>query len=163
MIMSVTSRLKTISLFKSIKDKEGLLSKLEEIIVEKVFAKDSYIIREGEIGDCMFILSKGVISIEKSTPMGDTFSLVKLSEDKNVFFGELALLDSDVRSASVHAVTETVCYMIKKDEFNHFCELNPYIGYLIIKEIAMSLAGKLRKTTNDNLVLINALCCDDVI
>lgn len=159
--MDIKERLKKISLFKAIKNEEESLLKIKDIIVEKQYPQDSFIIKEGEIGDCMYILNKGKISIEKKTLMGDTFSLAKLSEEQNFYFGEQALLDNDSRSASVRAITDTKCFMIKKDDFNKFCEENPYIGYLIIKDIAISLAAKLRKTTDDNLTLINALCCSD--
>ncbi len=159
--MSISNRLKNISLFRSIKDKDELLIKLEEIIQEKSFSEGTYIIKEGEIGKSMYILAEGTVSIERTTLMGDAFNIANLSEDKNVFFGELALLDNDVRSASVYAVTESLCYMIEKSAFTKFCENNPYIGYAIIKDIAISLAAKLRKTTNDNLTLINTLCCEE--
>ncbi len=160
--MHIRDRLKNISLFRSIKYEEDSLLKLEKIIVEKHYFQDSYIIREGELGNCMFILDSGSISIEKKTLMGDTFSLARLSQEKNVYFGELALLDNYERSASVRALTETKCFMINNDDFNKFCEENPYIGHLIIKDIATSLAAKLRKTTDDNLILINALCSNDI-
>ena len=159
--MSIINKIRDISLFKSLKDNEELLSKIAEIIVVKSFSRDTYIIKEGEIGNSMYILIKGTVSIEKTTSMGDVFSVAKLSETNNVYFGEPALMDNDVRSASVITITDTVCYMINKDTFDNFCEDNPMIGYLIIKDIAISLANKLRKTTNDNLVLINALCCDE--
>lgn len=160
--MDITNKLKHIALFRSIKHKEAFLEKLGTIVEEKSFAEGTYIIKEGEVGTSMFILGKGTIRIERTTLMGDTFTLAKHSEDKNVFFGELALLDNDVRSASVYAVTNTVCYSIEKDAFTQFCEDNPHIGYAIIKDIAVSLAAKLRKTTNDNLTLINALCSDNL-
>lgn len=160
--MNVISRLKTIPLFKSIKDKDDILQKLGEIVTEQSFPMGTYIIKEGEIGKTMFILAKGTVSIEKTTLMGDNFTVAKLSDNHNVFFGEIALLDSVDRSASVYAVTDTICYVIDKDDFNRFSEANPFIGFLIIKDIASSLASKLRKTTNDNLVLINALCCDEM-
>ena len=139
-----------------------MLKEIEEIVQEKKYPAHCYIINEGEVGTNMFILSKGNVRVEKKTLLGDSFPVVNLSADMNVFFGEMALLDNDQRSASVFTSTETECYLIDKHDFDDFCFNKPYIGYQIIRQIATSLAGKLRKTTHDSLILIQALCCDNI-
>jgi CRP/FNR family transcriptional regulator, cyclic AMP receptor protein len=159
--MSVREKIKKISLFGSFKDDEQALTKIEEIINEKKYQPDNYIIKEGETGTTMYILSKGIVRVEKKTLHGDSYPVVNLSADMNVFFGELALLDNDHRSASVITLSETECYEISKNDFDALCQNDPYLGYMIMREIAKSLAGKLRKTTRDNLVLIEALCSQD--
>ncbi len=159
--MSVRDKIKNISLFASFKDDEQALTKIEGIINEKKYQPDSYIIKEGETGTTMYILSKGFVRVEKKTLQGDPYPVVNLSANMNVFFGELALLDNDQRSASVITLSETECYEINKNDFDELCQNDPYLGYMIMREIAKSLAGKLRKTTRDNLVLIEALCSQD--
>ncbi len=160
--MSIGSKLKQISLFNGIKDNPELIAKLESIISETSFSAETYIIKEGEIGNEMYILKKGEVHVEKKTLMGDSFPVVKLCAEMNVFFGELALLDNDHRSASVFSITDTECYVIQKNDFEIICQENPLIGYHIFKEIAISLAMKLRKTTKDNMALIDALCSEEV-
>ncbi len=159
--MSISAKLKQISIFLPLQDDEEKIAKLEEIISQKHFEAKKYIIKEGEIGNKMFILNKGTVLIEKKTALGDSFPVVKLSDDMNAFFGELALLDDDLRSASVYTLTEVECFVIEKNEFDLFCHNYPEIGFLIIREIAKSLARKLRSTTHDNMYLIGALCNED--
>jgi CRP-like cAMP-binding protein len=75
----------------------------------------------------------------------------------NIFFGEVALMDNDVRSASVFALTPVECFSIRKTDFERVCESEPRIGYYVIKEIVKSLTRHLRKTTQDSVNLISAL------
>ncbi len=156
--MRIRDKLKQISLFSSLPGDERIIDKLQEFIGEETYPKGTYIIREGEVGDTMFILSKGSVVVEKKTNIGDSFPVVKLSDRMNAFFGELALLDNDRRSASVFAETDTVCYLIRRKDFNKFCGVFPQAGYQIVRQIAITLAHKLRKTTYDTMFLIDALC-----
>ncbi len=160
--MQIKERIKEISLFSCFKDDDRLLDKLLEIITEESYPKGTYIIKEDDIGHSMFILSEGNVIVEKKTRFGDTFPVIKLSDKMNVFFGELALLDNDHRSASVVAETDTVCFKIKRSDFDIFCESYPQLGYHIVREIAKTLATNLRKTTYDKTFLIDALCDDEI-
>lgn len=159
--MEIIERLQTISLFSEIKNNSAALEKVAATIKVEKFAPNTYIIREGETGDKMYILNKGTVRIEKSTLDKDTFTLVNLRDTMNVFFGEVALMDSDVRSASIITLVPTECYVIKKSDFDKLCESHPEIGYYIVKEVAILLSGRLRKTTQDNVNLIGALVSDD--
>lgn len=158
----IIERLKTISILSKIKDNELALGRIASIIKIKKFSANTYIIREGEDGYEMFILNKGEVRIEKSTLSNDTFTILNLNETMNVFFGEVALMDNDVRSASVVALGETECFVINKKDFDELCADYPDIGFYIVKEIAVSLSTRLRKTSLDNVNLIGALISDDL-
>ncbi len=155
-------RLQKISLFSSIKNNEDALNKIAKIIKIENFSQSNTIIKEGDIGDKMYILNRGEVKIEKKTLSNDQFTVVILKQDQNVFFGEIALMDNDLRSASVIAMTDIECYTIKKDDFEDLCKNNPEIGYHIIKEMAKSLSVRIRKATLDNANLIEALVSDEI-
>jgi len=154
---SVIKRLKGISIFAEIKNKKNSLEQLSRIIKIEKFKPNSYIIKEGEYGDSMYILNKGTVNIVKKTLSNDSFVVDILHENRNVFFGEIALMDNELRSASVIARTPTECYVIKKKDFEKLCKNNPELGYYIIKEIAKSLSARLRKLSQDNVNLITAI------
>lgn len=160
--MNIIERLKGISIFADIRDNEKILEKISRIIKTESYKSGECIIVEGEVGDKMYILNKGSVKIEKKTLYNDSFVVDILYENMNVFFGEIALMDNDFRSATVAAVTDTECYVIKKDDFENLCSENPEIGYYIIKEIAKSLALKFRKINQDNVNLINAIISDEI-
>ncbi len=159
--MNIIDRLKTISLFADIRDDDEMLTKICTIIKKENFKAGACIIKEGEIGDKMYILNRGSVKIEKQTIYNDSFVVDILHDDMNIFFGEIALMDNDFRSASVVAFTDTECFVIKKGDFEKLCRENPEIGYYIIKEIAKSLSLKFRKINQDNVNLINAIIRDE--
>ena len=153
----IIKKLSNISLFKAFKDDEEALKRIAGIIRIEKFKKDSYVISEGDTGDKMYILNKGTVRIDKKTLANDSFTVVNLSENMHVFFGELALIDNDVRSASVYALNDLECFVFNKTDFERLAEENPKIGYVITKEIAKSLSTRLRKETLDKINLIDAL------
>ncbi|MFH1538713.1 MAG: cyclic nucleotide-binding domain-containing protein, partial [bacterium] len=82
---------------------------------------------------------------------------VKLEDFMNVFFGEMALIDDDVRSASVLADTDCECFVIKKSDFQKLADENHMIGYFVTQEIAKILSSRLRKAGEDTITLFEAL------
>ena len=159
--LEVIERLKKISLFTHIKRDKAKLKKIATIIKKEKFLAGKYIIVEGEVGDKMFILNKGIVRIEKQTLAEDKFTIVNLKSDMNIFFGEQALMDNDTRSASILAVTDVECYTVKQDRFEKLCNNNKDIGYCMVKEIAKILSTRLRKANIDNIILIEALVSGD--
>jgi CRP-like cAMP-binding protein len=156
-IEKILPKLKTISLFKAFAEDEVSLRKLASIMEIRRFAAGDRIIIEGEQGDNMFILSKGSVSVEKRTLKDDSYTVVKLVESMNVFFGELALMDDDVRSATVMSETDCECFSIRKADFERLGDENPVIGLKVTREIAKILGARLRNSSRDNIILFEAL------
>ena len=73
------------------------------------------------------------------------------------FFGEMALMENDVRSATVATVTDCKLFEILREDFDHLCETRPDIGYKILRNIARTISGRLRRTNQDVLKLTTAL------
>jgi CRP-like cAMP-binding protein len=55
------------------------------------------------------------------------------------FFGEMALLDNEPRSASVIAQLPTVAYRIRRDEFERLIEQHPAIARKLMRELSLRL------------------------
>ena len=114
-------------------------------------------IREGDVGAEMYIVYRGAVEIQKRTRAGDNYTVVRLSSEDNVFFGELALVDDDKRSATVIATEDSEFIVISKTDFVKLGDERPDIGLPITREIAKILASRLRKTTGDMLTIFDAL------
>ena len=84
-------------------DSTRILKKICSSLEVKDFAKGEVIINEGDLGDTLYILHTGSVQVKRNTPGNEQFAVVNLSAEQNVFFGEVALIDSDRRSASVVA------------------------------------------------------------
>ena len=153
----ILNKLKKVTIFKEIKENNEYLSKLTMICKTKSFSKGEYIIKEGEIGGEMYIIFKGAVEIQKKTRSGDNYTVFMSDAKKNFFFGELALIDDDKRSATVIASEDSSLLVISKKAFIKLGNENPHIGLPVTRAISQKLASNLRKTTDDMLTLFDAL------
>ena len=150
-------RLRQISLFDEIRDHDESMSRLEAITRLIQVSRGTTVIREGEVGSEMYIVFRGQVEIKKQTRAGDDYTVVRLDATQNVFFGELALVDDDNRSATVLATEDSEFLVITKRDFARLGETHPHIALPITRAIARILASRLRKTTGDMLTIFDAL------
>jgi CRP-like cAMP-binding protein len=126
------------------------------------------VIVEGEPGDDMFLLVSGKVRVRKSMVLkgiavpvleaeagGKT--LCELSDAQSPFFGEMALLDRDIRSASVTCLTDCRFLRIDRDRFFAFLAERPDIGVRLATALARRLARVVRKNNQDLVKLTTAL------
>ncbi|MCG8568770.1 MAG: cyclic nucleotide-binding domain-containing protein [Spirochaetes bacterium] len=153
----VLEKLKKIVLFSDfVEDNDRLLKVLQSMKKQKFYAGE-IIIEEGDIGDRLYILYKGTVRILRKTLNNEQYTVAILNSDMNIFFGEIALIDNDKRSATV--LTETNCetLYIDSSNFSRLCEEDPFMGYKITTHIAKRLSAGLRKMNKDVVTLYQAL------
>ncbi|MBN2657501.1 MAG: cyclic nucleotide-binding domain-containing protein [Spirochaetales bacterium] len=153
----IIDKLKKIPLFADICENDGYMNEVSRICTIRKFKKDEKIIVEGDIGSEMFIVYDGAVEIIKRSRAGDDFTVVKLKAEYNVFFGEMALIDDDKRSATVLALEDSVFIVMDKDDFEKLGNRKPEIGLPITRVILKTVASRLRKTNEDLLTLFDAL------
>ncbi|MFP4300942.1 MAG: cyclic nucleotide-binding domain-containing protein [Alkalispirochaetaceae bacterium] len=154
---AILEKLKQIPIFEEISSKEEFLRELMGICKVKSARKGETVIKEGDVGDEMYIVYSGAVEIKKRTRAGDEYTVVRLRSEHNVFFGELALIDDDKRSASVRATEDSEFLVITKGDFVKLGDNYPSIGLPVTRAISKILASRLRKTTADMLTLFDAL------
>ena len=153
----VLARIKKIDLFSDfLKDEERLKNVCSKIQIEK-FKTGQVIIKEGELGDKLYILNKGTVRILKNTVSQEKYTVTLLMSDANIFFGEMALIDSDKRSATVVAESNCEVYSLDRKSYTKLCEKDPLMGYKITLHIAKRIALSLRKMNTDVITLFDAL------
>ena len=116
--------------FNSSNDEHRRLLKEVCLLLEpQSYNSGDVIIKEGDTGDTLYILYEGTVQIRRNTPSNDQFAVVNLTTEQNVFFGEVALIDRDTRSASVIAIEN--CKVLKLDgsRFKELCDKEPVLGY----------------------------------
>jgi len=127
------------------------------------FAVNSIIIKEGEAGDSMFIMGAGEVEITKRLTMVISQDLPKekrmihLKAEDGVSFGEMALLENDVRSATVTALTDCRLLELPREDFLRFIRENSATGCKVLLRLAQLLSGFLRKSDQDVVKLTTAL------
>lgn len=154
-IEKVTDTLANVTLFKGLD--EEMLAKLAGIINKKVAKAGQRIIREGDLGDELFVLKMGLVKVVKTTLEREEYTITTFTSDDNVFFGELALLDNETRSATVEALTDVELLVIHRDDFLKLGEEEPYIGLLITRELGKVVGRRLRSASQDIITLFEAL------
>ncbi|SIQ60493.1 Cyclic nucleotide-binding domain-containing protein [Alkalispirochaeta americana] len=95
-------------------------------------------IKKGEMGDCMYIIREGRVSVHD-----ETRSFAELGPGQVV--GEMAVLDPEPRSASVTALEETSLLKIEKDAFDSVMADHPGIARGVIHVLCNRLRNSLKK------------------
>ena len=113
------------------------------------------VIREGDVGDCLYAIVEGRVRTEKRTPAGDSWT-VRFHEKGGVF-GELSLLDRVLRSATVVAENDCRFLVIARERFHAFGDRHPAAGLVVTRRLAERLAARLRRANEDMVTLFSAL------
>ncbi|HJT82206.1 MAG TPA: ATP-binding protein [Chthoniobacterales bacterium] len=87
------------------------------------FAENDVVFREGDPGDGLYLVGKGSIRISKLGRGGqqETLSFI----EPGSFFGEMALLDHEPRSATATAAEPAILAVMREDAFQRILEIAP--------------------------------------
>jgi CRP/FNR family transcriptional regulator, cyclic AMP receptor protein len=148
-----------------------LFQDLEEAEINQVLSRTSHrefsagavIIQEGEPGDSLFIMAAGEVEITKQLTLvldEDTPKervMIRLNAENGVYFGEMALLESETRSATVTASADCSLMELHQKDFLALVEQDPAMGVKLLLRLAQILSRHLRKTNQDVVKLTTAL------
>lgn len=126
--------LKSIDLFSQIPGED--LARVALIAAEVDFDPSETLMQEGELGDSMYLILEGKVEIVKGK-----LGVTTLGPKECV--GEMAILDSEPRSATVRAVAPTRALKVEREDFYEL--LNERID--IARGIIKVLCRRLRVTT----------------
>ena len=129
-------------------DDEQLL-RISEVCQAVRVAVGTMIFKEGDYGDELYVIYEGKLRVAINTLAPDGTSTLTTI---NVLypgqcFGELVLLNTGQRSASVIALEPSTLIMLRELDFRTLCNAMPHIGYRVIYNLAQDLAIKLRNAT----------------
>ncbi len=138
--MSIANLLKRVQLFANLEPDE--LEQLAAICQEKTVGSGELIITQNTTGKEMYIVAQGSAEVYIQG-LTDARSLVVLG--KGQVIGEMALIDQGYRSASVRATREGASlYVIESEAFYKLCNENNHIGFIVMRNLAIDIAFKLR-------------------
>lgn len=134
--------LKKFEVFEGFSEKE--LALLLSLMKVEVFEKGSYIIKEKEPGEDLYIIKSGTVEISKKVDkINKDFKLAVLSEGE--CFGEMAFLESSTRSASAKALEHTEVLVLSLSELKSLSEKNDSYSKIFIN-LAKKISGRLRES-----------------
>ncbi|MEA2992338.1 MAG: sulfate permease, SulP family [Alphaproteobacteria bacterium] len=106
-------------------------------------AMGSIIFQEGDAGKELFIITKGTASAYLRQPHGGDIRLATFAP--GTVFGELALLDAGLRSASVIANSDLICYSLSEASFAALSAQTPAVAIKLLSGLGRELSGRLRR------------------
>jgi signal transduction histidine kinase len=114
--------LKKVPIFQELSDED--LSKLSEVVETASFSAGKELFHEGDEGDKAFIIKSGEVEIVKESSNREVLLAVR---GEGVVIGEMALLESRLRTATVRARSDVVLYTIQKDELDKLLLQRPTV------------------------------------
>jgi len=96
----------------------------------KIYQDGEMIIRQGEMGDCMYVIQDG--QVEVVTDAGNQeIQLAILG--RNEFFGEMAIFEHEIRSATVRALGPTRILTVDHKNFLRRIHEDPSLAYRLME------------------------------
>jgi len=96
---------------------------LADAMVEESFAKDDFIVREGEQGQSLYLLAEGALDVVTQGASGTRIVLDRILP--GAVFGEMSLLTGQPRSATIVAATDGALYEIRKEHLDAILQERP--------------------------------------
>ena len=97
----------------------------------KIYQDGEEIICEGEEGNCMFVIQKGEVEVIIAGEDDEEIRLGVRGEGE--FFGEMAIFDRDVRSATVRAMGEARVLTVDKKNFMRRVHEDPSLAFRLVE------------------------------
>lgn len=137
--------LHSIPLFKDLSKSD--LNSLIKILHNRSFVAGEYIFYRGDPGIGLYLIREGEVEIRRENSQGENKILAEYS--KGDFFGELALVDGEKRSANAIAKTDCKVSVFFKPDLDEFIEKYPKKGIKILNGISIMIALRLRAINED--------------
>jgi cAMP-dependent protein kinase regulator len=93
------------------------------------FPAGSILVREGEAGASLFVISEGKVKVTTQGPKGSSLQLAELKEGD--FFGEVALLTGKPRTATITSMEETEVLELTRDGLGALESRHPRVRQVV--------------------------------
>ncbi len=128
------------------------LEMVANLCQERSFANGETVVEEGASTKELYIITQGEVDVlvnpalvGKPDASQETVTIATLRRGQS--FGEVALVDEGLRSATVRAAQkDTKVQVISRDKLIMLCETYPQLGYRLMYNLAADLAMKIRNT-----------------
>jgi len=107
-----------------------------------LYAPGEPIIRQGEMGDCMYVVQSGEVEVVQSKDGGEQRLAVLKAGD---FFGEMAIFEHEVRSATVRASGEARVMKVDKRTLMRRMKEDPLLAFNLLQ----TMSRRIRKLSQE--------------
>jgi len=131
---------KRFALFAELDDRE--LTSIASVAKTRRYAKDDVVFHADESGDVFCLIKEGQVKVTMISPEGKEIILSLLGPGE--FFGEMALIEDEPRSATVVATEALELVTIWRSDFLQILAEN----FSITKKVLMEMSHRLRNASN---------------
>lgn len=107
------------------------LEAINQLVTEEQYLAGELILREGDVGDELYLLVEGEVAVVKNHGTPAELTLANLSGVS--YFGEMAILDDEPRSATVLVTRDARLLALKGDRLKELVLQMPEIAFEIFK------------------------------
>lgn len=140
--------IREVPIFKELRD--DFLVRLTSVMEELSFPASHTIVTQGEEGRSLYVVARGRVRVH----IGEQ-ELIQLG--KGACFGEMALFDTEPRSASVSTLVPCDCLMLTQQQLYEAIEENPDIAINIIRLLSQRVRQLNDKLNAAQAVMRNQL------
>ncbi len=126
---------------------EDELKELASVMRRREYKPGDTVCAEGEAADCMWLIVKGSVSARRRDAGGESHRIAALGRGTTV--GEMALVEPSLRTATVVADEDCVCYELPREGFDILLKEYPELGAHLLENLARELSRRLRQTSAD--------------
>jgi CRP-like cAMP-binding protein len=123
----------------------GELDTLRQALRRKELDPGETLFREGEPGEHLYLLARGAVSI---TVGGRAQASRIVTFAPGSMFGEAAMLDGGVRSATAVVAEDAVVYSLSRTALERLALVRPALANKLLLNLGRHLSGRLRHTTD---------------
>jgi len=133
--MTLEQALRRIPLFSHLSEPEA--TSIGKLIRQKTYPKGSVIVFEDDPGDALYMVNSGQVKVVLIGEEGREVILSVLGEGD--FFGEMALIDDQPRSAHVIAMEDSNLMVLYREDFHRCLEQNPRVALGLLRALSRRL------------------------
>ncbi len=107
---------------------------MSEAALGRFYADGEIVARQGEIGDCMFMVQDGTVEIVVEK---DGVETILRSASRNELLGEMAIFDRQPRSATIRAKGKARILTLDKRNFLRRINEDPSLAFRMIETLSI--------------------------
>lgn len=134
--------LRDLDIFSSLDDESMI--RVRRLMIRHSVPAGWVLFREGDEGHQMYIVMSGTVAISIRTDDGSELEVARVGEGS--FFGEMSILEKDVRSATCSTVDDCVLLSLDSAGFRKLMKKEPAAAINIMQKMLNTAAGRLQNT-----------------
>ena len=143
--MDSTAILVKIPMFRGLRQEQ--LADLVPMLEEESYPPNKTVIREGALGDSLYLIVRGSVNIFKSVKGREEMLMNNLK--RNQYFGEVALIDNLPRSATVITKEASVFLRLRKKSLDRYLRSHPEFEGMFYKNCLLDTIRRYRQISTD--------------